>query len=198
MHINLHKFLAHSTENGPGLRAVVWVQGCTLNCPGCFNPDTHDVTARQRISVTALAQKILTIPDIEGLTISGGEPFLQAAALAELCQRLHEADLGIVVFSGFPYAELIQSHKADWKHLLAVTDLLIAGPFIKEQACDLALRGSSNQTLHYLSARYRAYQTLFERTSNSVEIHIDETGQVLLTGFPTQEFLASPSDSIEK
>ncbi len=198
VYINLHKFLAHSTENGPGLRTVIWVQGCTLHCPGCFNPDTHDITVRQLISVGSLTQKILKIPDIEGVTISGGEPFLQAAALIELCQCLREVNLGIIVFSGFPYQRLIQSHEADWEQFLEVIDLLIAGPFVKAQACDFALKGSHNQTLHYLSDRYRAYRPLFEQTSNSVEIHIDEAGQILMTGFPSEGFLISPSDTIKK
>ena len=142
----------------------------------------------------ALAQNILAIPDIEGVTISGGEPFLQAAALAELGILLQEARLGVILFSGVPYEKLVQSHNPYWKRLLAVTDLLIAGPFVKEQACDRALRGSSNQTLHYLSERYTPCQTMLERDSNSVEIQIDEAGHVLMTGFPSVEFLSSPSD----
>ncbi len=191
MQINLHNFLAHSTENGPELRAVVWVQGCTLNCPGCFNPETHDIHRQQLISVEELAHDILAITDIEGVTISGGEPFLQAAALAELGAILQEAKLGIILFSGFPYDTLIQSRRTDWERLLTVTDLLIAGPFIKKLACDLALRGSSNQTLHYLSDRYAAYHTTFMQDASRVEIQIDATGHVMMTGFPAETFLES-------
>lgn len=184
MNINLHDFLARSTENGPGLRAVIWVQGCPLACPGCFNPATHNTDIRQLVSVEELAAKILAIPDIEGITISGGEPFLQAEALAEFGRRMHKADLGVLVFSGFSYEQLSQSDDPAWKALLEACDLLIAGPFVQELAGSMALRGSSNQTLHYLSERYRKLQTQLEQTTNSVEILIDKNGQILVTGFP--------------
>ena len=189
MEINLHDFLARSTENGPGTRAVIWVQGCILNCPGCFNPDTHDINTRQLVPVRGLAERILAISGIEGITISGGEPFLQAAVLAKLGKIMQQADLGVVIFSGFTYEELIQADKAGWSELLAVTDLLIAGPFMQEFSCNLALRGSSNQSLHFLSDRYKAYQDNLEQESNSVEILIDESGQVIVTGFPVDELL---------
>ncbi len=188
MCINLHDFLAHSTENGPGTRAVIWVQGCTLSCPGCFNPATHDTGVRQLVSVEELVAKILTIPDIEGVTISGGEPFLQAEALVEFARRMQDADLGVLVFSGFSYETLSQSEDPAWKALLAVCDLLVAGQFVQELACSTAMRGSSNQTLHYLSGRYRGRQKHLEQSFNSVEILIDENGQMLVTGFPGEGF----------
>lgn len=186
MDINLHDFLERSTENGPGTRAVIWVQGCTLNCPGCFNPETHDMGIRTLVSVDDLADRIFAISGIEGITISGGEPFLQAAPLAELGRLMQQRNLGIVVFSGLTYEQLTQANKPDWNALLAVTDLLIAEPFILELACDLALRGSSNQTLHYFSDRYKALQERLDHDSNSVEVFIDESGQVIMTGFPGQ------------
>ncbi len=196
MHINLHDFLARSTENGPGTRAVVWVQGCTLGCSGCFNPATHDTGIRQLVPVKELAAKVLAIPDNEGVTISGGEPFLQAEALAELGRRMQDADLGVLMFSGFSYETLSQSDNPAWKALLEVCDLLIAGPFVQELACSMALRGSSNQTLHYLSERYRGRQAQLEHSSNSVEILIDENGQMLVTGFPVEGFWETPESTI--
>lgn len=189
--INLHNFIARSTENGPGVRAVIWVQGCSLHCPGCFNPDTHDQTIRQLVSVEALAERILSVSEIEGITISGGEPFLQAAALAELCRGLHERNLGIVVFSGFTFEQLTQTDNTNWKALLGLTDLLIAGPFVQELRCALALRGSQNQTLHFLSERYLALKTRLEHDSNSVELFIDASGHITVTGFPGQEWFTA-------
>jgi anaerobic ribonucleoside-triphosphate reductase activating protein len=184
MYINLHDFLERSTENGPGTRAVIWVQGCTLQCPGCFNPETHNMGIRQLVSVRDLAERVLAISGIEGITISGGEPFLQAEALAELGVVLHQNNFGVIVFSGFIYEYLLQANKPDWNALLAVTDLLIAGPFIQDLTCNLALRGSSNQILHFLSERYTAFRDELEGESHSVEVLIDESGQVIVTGFP--------------
>ena len=188
LRLNLHAILEHSTENGPGTRAVIWTQGCLFNCPGCFNPETHDLRPRHVVSVAELAAQLLAIADIEGLTVSGGEPFLQAEPLAELCRKIREAGRGVIVFTGYEYHDLIQANNPAWNALLAVTDLLIAGPFRRDLACDLALRGSRNQTLHFLSDRYAACREQFERLSNSVEVLIDETGQVTLTGFPSGAF----------
>ena len=188
MKINLHDFLPRSTENGPGTRAVIWVQGCTLSCPGCFNPATHDRRVRRLIAVEELAAKVLEIPGIEGVTISGGEPFLQAKALAEFGRKMQDADRGVLIFSGFAYEALSQSGNPDWEALLTVCDLLIAGPFVQELACSLALRGSSNQTLQYLSKRYRSLRSQLEQSTNSVEILIEENGQLLVTGFPGKDF----------
>ncbi|PID60045.1 hypothetical protein CSB45_00715 [candidate division KSB3 bacterium] len=188
LELNLHDFLARSTENGPDQRAVIWVQGCSLGCLGCFNPATHDSGIRRQISVDELAEHVLAISDIEGVTISGGEPFLQADALAELARRLHRAGLGILVFSGFTYEQLSQSGNPAWEKLLAECDLLVAGPFIRERACLNALRGSSNQTLHYLSGRYCTRKEELEFPGSSVEILIDEHGRVRVTGFPHKVF----------
>jgi anaerobic ribonucleoside-triphosphate reductase activating protein len=187
MVINLHSFLKYSTENGPGIRAVLWVQGCTLACPGCFNPDTHDMAPRTLISVEKLTENIGQISGIEGITISGGEPFLQAAALAELGQLLRRQNLGIIVFSGFTFDQLTRAKNSEWAALLACTDLLIAGPFIQDLTCQLPLRGSSNQTLHFLTERYTSYQEILEIGTNGVEVLIDPSGQIVVTGFPDQD-----------
>lgn len=186
MVLNLHNFLERSTENGPGTRAVIWVQGCMLKCPGCFNPDTHDMGARTLISVDELAERISGISGIEGLTISGGEPFLQADALAALGKTLQQQNLGIIVFTGFTLEQLKQRNNSDGNALLTATDLLIDGPFIQSLACNLPLRGSSNQTLHYLSDRYKPFQESLNTGTSGVEVFIDESGQVVITGFPDQ------------
>lgn len=189
MMINLHNFLARSTENGPGTRAVIWVQGCTLKCPGCFNPDTHDMGIRTQVSVEELAQRISKISGIEGITISGGEPFLQAGTLAALGRILQQQNLGIVVFTGFTLEQIHQKNIPEWNTFLALIDLLIDGPFIQSLACNLPLRGSSNQTLHYLSDRYKPFQESLNIGTSGVELFIDESGGVIVTGFPGQDIL---------
>lgn len=186
--LNVHSFVERSTENGPGARAVLWVQGCTRRCPGCGNPDTHSRAVRTLVPVTDLAERIGRLPDIEGLTISGGEPFLQAAALAALGRAIHEQQRGLVVFTGFTLDELRQSSLPARDALLAVTDLLAAGPFIQAQACKLPLRGSRNQTLHFLTNRYRAWQDELNTGVHGVEILIDAAGEMIITGFPDQDF----------
>lgn len=197
MLLNVHNFLARSTVNGPGTRAVIWVQGCDLACPGCFNPDTHDFAPRRLTPIAELAEQIVQIEGLEGVTISGGEPFLQAEALAALASLIQTHQLGVIVFSGFTFEQLSSSLRRDWQALLASTDLLIAGPFIQAFADHLPLRGSRNQTLHFLTERYRPLQHTLEHGTHSVEVLIDPTGQVILTGFPAQDLCCtlSPGDS---
>lgn len=189
MLLNLHSFLPRSTENGPGARAVIWVQGCTLDCPGCFNPATHDLAPRRLLSVQDLIQRIAEIDGIEGLTISGGEPFLQAGALAELGGWARAQNLGVIVFTGFTFEHLQRQPKPDWTALLAWTDLLIAGPFMQTLATHSGLRGSSNQTLHFLTDRYAHLRESLETGASGVEVLIKPSGEIILTGFPDQDFV---------
>ena len=88
MRVRLHAVELASRANGPGLRSVVWFQGCTLGCSGCFNPGTHDSGGGYDTEVESLAEQLLSAPNIEGISISGGEPFQQPDALADLVARL--------------------------------------------------------------------------------------------------------------
>ena len=98
--LNLHEFIPRSRANGPGERAVVWVQGCPRKCPGCFNPATQAFVDRELVSVDELESQILAQEGIDGVTFSGGEPFAQAGQLAELAKRLQERGLTVVCTPG--------------------------------------------------------------------------------------------------
>lgn len=99
--LNMAAFLPVSRSNGPGRRAVVWVQGCTRSCSGCFNQEMRPFVDKELITARELAGRILAIEDIEGVTFSGGEPFEQAEALAELAEQLADRGLTIVIFTGY-------------------------------------------------------------------------------------------------
>lgn len=154
--LRLHQFLPSSRANGPGLRAVLWVQGCTLNCPGCFNPLTHPQNGGQWAFVEDLVAQICAVGDsIEGVTISGGEPFQQADAILALLQGLRAAtNLSVVVFTGFTWEEVQRLPQAS--ALLACIDILIAGRYDANQRLAHSLLGSANKTAHFLSQRYTA------------------------------------------
>ena len=132
--LNLAGFLARSEVNGPGIRAVVWVQGCPLRCEGCFNEQFQPFSPATLIPVDELAGTILALPGIDGVTFSGGEPFAQAGPLAALGERLRRAGLTIVTYTGYTAEQLASGDDPAWPALLAVTDLLIAGPYIAELA----------------------------------------------------------------
>ncbi len=145
---------------GPGRRFGLWVRGCRRRCPGCVSPELRPWGGPgHSVSVSELFRRIedsRVRHGIEGVTFSGGEPFEQAPALAELAGRCRAAGLSVIAWSGHLLEELrgagAPPGSAD---LLDRLDVLIDGPFIREFRCDLPLRGSSNQRLIRLTNRYR-------------------------------------------
>lgn len=153
--VNLAHSAAHSRANGPGVRAVLWVQGCSLHCRGCHNPHTWAAEARQVVTVEALRDWFDRLEGVRGLTLSGGEPFEQALALAELCRSVRARGADVVAFSGFTREQLEAGVRPHAQDLLAQTDLLVDGPFRATEPTAAPLRGSANQRLHFLGDRIR-------------------------------------------
>ena len=194
MRLNLARTLPRSAANGPGERFVLWVQGCRLACPGCWNPDTWAFERRDLRSVEKLAAVILTTEGIEGVTFTGGEPFAQARALTALAERVHTAGLSVFVFTGYDLDELSRpEHLA----LLAVTDVVVAGRYVEaERASGLPWRGSANQRVHFLTDRYGPSDMA---EAPSIEFLISPDGGLTLTGFPDDELvlpLPSPASGL--
>ena len=188
--LRLHHYILTTRTEGPGLRAAVWVQGCPNRCAGCMAPDTWSFTDGYEKSVAALAEEILAIPYLEGATFAGGEPFCQAGALANLAGRLRPAGLSIIAFSGYTLARLHKMSAPAVTALLAQTDVLIDGPYIKELACqDRPLIGSSNQQYHFLTERYTSAAELWSDARNKVEIRILPGGGVSVNGMLPKELL---------
>jgi anaerobic ribonucleoside-triphosphate reductase activating protein len=184
MQLNLARTISRSAANGPGQRFVVWVQGCAIRCPGCWNPDTWEFETRQLRDAAELADEVLATDGIEGITLTGGEPFHQARALAEVARRVSTAGLSVFVFSGYELHQLIRPEQ---RELLAITDVLVAGPYIHAQrSLNIPWRGSTNQVVHFLTPRYDASDM---SECPSVEFHIATDGQVFVTGFPLPQFL---------
>ena len=184
MRINLARVIPHSAANGPGERFVVWVQGCPLGCPGCWNPDTWSFAPRRVLEVEDLVGQILETRDIEGVTFTGGEPFAQARALARVGRAAREAGLSVFVFTGFELDELTRPRD---RELLEVTDVVVAGRYIEQQrALGLPWRGSSNQRVHFLTGRYSKAE-LGEVTM--AEVWLEGDGKVTLCGFPDGELV---------
>lgn len=182
MTLYLHMRERAVTTLGPGTRYAVWVSGCNRNCPGCIAPDSHDMTKGAAVETGALAWDIL-LSGAEGLTISGGEPFLQAPALAEMVRTVRRRrDLGVIVYTGFTYDQLCQMPEA--LDLLEQTDLLIDGPYIQALDDGLSLRGSSNQRVIDLTGRYRAELASYGTGKREQEI-FHHAGVTHYVGIPT-------------
>lgn len=171
--------LPESLVNGPGVRAVLWVQGCSLGCPGCFNPETHTFDAGEWVAVEGLLARLTALEGrIEGVTISGGEPLQQCVPLLHLLWRVRqETSLTTLLFSGFTWAEIQQM--PDAAALLACLDVLIAGRFQAGQRLARDLRGSANKSLHFLSSRYSLSDL---QAVSSAEVIITPEGNVMVSG----------------
>jgi anaerobic ribonucleoside-triphosphate reductase activating protein len=148
--LRLSGTIKESIVDGPGIRFVVFVQGCPHRCEGCHNPETHDPLGGYEESLGNLKFAIKQNPILKGVTFSGGEPFLQPKPLVELAKFAHFIGLDVVTYTGYTVEEIltmIQS-KPYWKALLEETDTLIDGPFIlKEKSLILKFRGSKNQRI---------------------------------------------------
>lgn len=149
-----------SIVDGPGLRYVLFTQGCPHNCPGCHNPLTHGFEGGFFRTPEEIFEEFSQNPLLAGMTFSGGEPFMQAAPLAWLARRVHEAGGDIVTYSGYCYEQLRAMPKADIAALLDETDILVDGPYVEKlRDLDLSFRGSSNQRLLDREDRKRLDQT---------------------------------------
>ena len=160
--LNVSSTMSRSRANGPGVRAVIWVQGCTIGCRGCYSASTHPHEASSLHRPSEIAEWLQSIPNIEGVTFSGGEPFEQAAAVLETINSIREnmgSDFSVFVYTGYEIEFLRKSNDKNVHDLLNAIDILSAGPFdYKLRDETLLWRGSSNQSLHFLSNRYNAFQ----------------------------------------
>lgn len=176
---------------GPGHRFALWVQGCSLRCPGCCNPEMFAADRGTVTDSATLASTILATPGIEGLSVLGGEPFEQPAAVADVCRRVRQAGLGVMVYSGYTIEELRARANPDVDELLGAIDLLADGRF--EQANPERTRrwlGSANQRLHFLTSHYSADDPRFTMP-NTIELRY-VNGQLTINGWP------APADAVKR
>lgn len=183
MNIRIHTTEYPITVLGPGKRFGVWVQGCCRRCPGCMSPETWNAEEGILYDTQKLAEDFLK-SGCDAITISGGEPFLQAEALAEFIK--YAGRPGVIIYTGFTYEELLK--KADASCLLECCDLLIDGPFIKELQDGKNMRGSSNQRAVLLTKLYENAANSFGTERSRIEFffHNDATRMI---GIPTPEWL---------
>lgn len=185
---------------GPGLRYVIWVQGCPLACRGCLVPNSHSADDGAVVSLATLSHEILSDPDIEGVTLSGGEPFSQAAALASLISDVRsKRDLGVIVYTGYQQRELIKeilfNPDGGWARLYSQIDLLIDGRFVESLNDDRPLRGSSNQEVIPLSPRYATELIAYGDPTLRRSVKITQTsGELRVVGVPSRDLLTSLAD----
>jgi anaerobic ribonucleoside-triphosphate reductase activating protein len=178
--VRVHATEPRSRANGPGARFVVWMQGCTLGCPGCFNPTTHDAQGGRETTVEAIAAELSAAhaaSRIEGLSLSGGEPFQQPDAALALLTAARGLGLSTLAFSGYTIDEIRAFPLG--AELLAQLDVLIDGRYVSTERLATGLRGSANQRIQLLSPRYSRADV---EATPVAEIRIGKSGDVILTG----------------
>ena len=146
--VRIANTISDSIVDGPGLRLTVFAQGCPHRCPDCHNPETHDPAGGREAELAELIALLDANPLLQGLTLSGGDPFLQAAECAALARAARDRGLDVWTYTGWTYEQLLTEGDPDRLALLDATDVLVDGPFVAARKSYAALfRGSDNQRL---------------------------------------------------
>jgi len=186
-YLNVAMRMPKSRSNGPGIRAVIWVQGCTIGCPGCYNAFTHPHERKTLVRPEELAEWIISIEGIEGITFSGGEPFEQAEAIAqtiEIVNSERKDSISVFIFTGFEMDVLNSSSSTAVQRLLNLSDMLSAGPYVHSQRdTNLLWKGSTNQNLVYLTNRYSSTEEEMWFKESPVEELVMQNNDIKSTGF---------------
>jgi anaerobic ribonucleoside-triphosphate reductase activating protein len=179
----------HCTVLGPGRRAVLWGQGCPFRCPGCVAPETQPFRGGQDVDVASLADELRNLPDIEGVTFSGGEPMAQAAALVNLVDAIRrKRDFTFMSYTGYTLEYLLRRGSSAQKALVGRLDILVDGPYIAARHTDLRWRGSDNQQVHFLSPRYRHLAAQSNERGYQLECEHAADGTFHWMGIPPKGF----------
>ena len=145
--LELSGIVSDSIVDGPGIRTAIFSQGCPHHCPGCHNPETWEFGCGTQIPAEAVVEIVQSNPLCRGVTFSGGEPFAQAAAFAELARLLKAKGYEVASYTGYTFEQLLNGTPAQ-RELLETIDILIDGPFLlAEKSLEIAFRGSRNQRI---------------------------------------------------
>lgn len=184
MLINVAQIVTQSAIYGPGIRSVVWMQGCSLRCPGCWNKEMWSHAPHRLYSLDELWAEITPLEGgADGITLLGGEPLDQAPATRAIAQRAQADGLSLVLFTGYELPEIEQMGSAD---ILEYVDILITGRYLAHlRTLEHQWIGSTNQEIHFLSERYD--ERVIHHT-NYMEVEISEEGALSLMGFPNDQW----------
>lgn len=200
--VRYDRFLAATNAEGPGTRSAVWLQGCSVRCPGCFNPQlwtSRGGTVSNTSEVAAEWVHQAVAAGSEGITLLGGEPFDQAEAAAIIASAFHEAGLSVMSFSGYHLDQLLawSAERDDIAALLASTDLLCDGPYLRDLTdAGRPWIGSRNQSIRALTDRYAADVAELASFRDRLEVRIAPDGTIAVNGWASDEQLASLFDDL--
>lgn len=176
---------------GPGKRYALWLQGCQKRCPHCiFHAGQPLNRGGEWLPVEKIWSEIKSVRDLTGITVSGGEPFLQAEALARLIKFLRdETALDVMIFTGYTLSELQNRPDSATAFILGNIDILVDGEYREELNTNSIYRGSDNQVVHFLSPKYLPFKDLIARTKNrSLEFVYRKNSELFMVGIPPKGF----------
>lgn len=156
--IRVAGIVEESIVDGPGLRYVVFAQGCRHHCPGCHNPQTHSFKGGSLVEVEEMVNQMEHNPLLDGITLSGGEPLEQAKGFVALARAAKEMALHIMIYTGYTYEEIVDlgDDLPGAGDLLDLADILVDGPFQRDAKDPmLRFRGSGNQRIIHLPSTRR-------------------------------------------
>lgn len=185
--LNLGHWIECTEVEGPGKRFAIWTQGCHIRCPNCCNPELLPFVPNRVVAVEEMLRRIETAREqhcIEGITLLGGEPLIQARGLSVLARQARRLGLTVMLFTGFVIGKgrSLPDGAAD---LLEHCDLVVDGPYVPgRQEVGRNWVGSNNQRFHYLTPVYDSSIETAAQYRNGVEIRLTDSGEMLLNGFP--------------
>ena len=148
MKIRIAGRVVDSIVDGPGMRYALFTQGCPRACPGCHNPQTHDQKGGFETTTEEILKEIDSNPLLDGVTFSGGDPFMQPKPLVELAKELKKRNLNVITYTGYRWEELVDANDPDWNALIQASDVIVDGPFVQSlHDWKLKYTGSSNQRI---------------------------------------------------
>lgn len=183
----IHHYVESTTALGPGLRSAVWFQGCEKRCVGCVNQDAQKKEGGHPLSLEKLFLCLTQKEDLTGVTISGGEPFLQWDSLKNLVERIKaETKLDIMLFSGYTFEELLPKYGQSFFNQI---DLFVDGEYREDLDENQLFRGSGNQKIYSFTGKYESFlpQILTNR-GRTIEFQVTENQDSFLVGIPPKNF----------
>lgn len=183
--LSIAQIVPVTEAEGPGLRFALWFQGCPLRCPGCCNPEMLPFSGGKPTSVRDVIAQLENVRDhIEGITLLGGEPLAHAQGASILAREVQSRGLTVMAFTGYTIEEARQMPDPAIQALLDRIDILVDGPYIREQP-DTTRRwiGSTNQRIHFLTNRYE-FDSRWNK-ANTLEIRLKD-GELTVNGFPAR------------
>ena len=171
---------------GPGCRLVIWVQGCSIHCIGCMMPEAWDHNGGVKMDPEELCRNFLAAGQVEGITVSGGEPFDQPEGLEQLLVHARQYGCTTWVYTGYTIEQLAAKRDQIFMRLLSLIDVLVDGRFKEDVGNSVRFRGSDNQRIIRLSGAISAEQ--LSVSGPAFEVSVDTNDRVMLVGMPPRGF----------